>query len=1049
LTKFMIMKKFFPFILCAALSVSSYAQSTFTLTTPPCHDDGILTASFPTSLTPPLTVTWQTYGTSGAAIIHTGVSGFSDALTGYSGGELTVSATDALGITDSSALYPGAPPFTICSIGALPGLCPALDTISANVCAGGTGPFTYQWYNITTSAFVGTGGTLYVPAGLYGVTVTDATGCTFGSLVSSISDYAYTIPSFYDSIATTPANCTNGTAVVHTYSGGVPPFTYLWSNGATTDSIFGLVMGAYSVKVTDAVGCTADSVLGFVRQSITITAPIVATPATCVASNGAVIAFGSGGTPPYSYLWSNGATTQSQSGLTAGSYNVIVTDANGCIGGSYGSVTASTPITVTYTATPSLCTTPDGTATISPVGGTAPYTTTWATSPAQYGLTAINLTYGLYYFSVTDDSGCVQSGTVYVPPIDVMSATFAATPALCTLSNGSLTVYPAGGVTPYSYSWSTGATTAGISSEPAGDYTVVITDALDCKITKEPYLPYNSPIGIGVNTTPATCIFNSDGMDSVAVWGGTAPYTYAWSNGGTTAGISGLPHGPYWVGVTDSLGCTSPWMYSYVGYDTSSSCYCTITGTVYYDANDNCIQDPGEAGIPNIQIYISGRGYTYTDASGHYSYKVPSGSYTVSETVLTFYPLSSCQPNNVAVVSVAGGGCVNTVNFANTIDTIHDMHISTWDYDLPRPIPGHSYSHVTIVSNHGTIPEDSIYVTYNPDGQLFAPTFTPGGDFSGSSYQYQSTSSFPTLMPGASQEFFMTYNVPTDIPLGTPVVFKDSVSYKAPITNWLTDYSPWNNVNYFTTYTVGSFDPNFKEVSPVGKGSQGYINYTDSTLEYMVHFQNTGTAPAENVVVVDTLDNNLNWTSLTPIFESGNNCRVMLTQSGSSKIAQFIFNEINLPTKASDEVRSNGMLTYSVKLMPNLAHGTQIKNRASIYFDYNAPIMTNTTLNTIDTAASSSVNSVKSIAALYNTFNIYPNPANQTFNAVINSDAGGNAIMNVSDITGRVLISKTITLQKGSQTISVDASQLAPGNYFVTIDRNGLQQTQKLVIIKS
>ncbi len=1042
------MKKLFPLFLFVAFSITTNAQTSFSLLSPACHNDGVLSASF-TGLTPPLTVKWFTQGSAGTTIVHTSVTGLSDVLTGYSGGPLTISATDAMGTVDTGS-YAGAPPFILCSPIVTGGVCPTPDTLTASVCSGGTAPFHYTWYNISTSGIVGTMNPISVtPGDIYGVTATDAAGCTYGSLVDPLQIYAYTLPSFYDTMHTTVANCTNGTATTSVYGGGIPPYTYLWSTGATTPNISGLVTGLYYVTITDAIGCSYTDV-GFVSQAITISAPIVPTPTTCLAADGAVIAFGSGGTPPYSYIWSNGATSSSQTGLTSGPYSVNVTDANGCIGSGGTYVGASTPISVTYTTTPSLCTSPTGTATLTITGGTLPYSTMWYTTPAQTGTTAIALTSGTYSFRVTDAMGCVQSGTTYIPPIDVISASFLATPAVCTLSTGSMTAYPTGGVTPYTYLWSTGTGGATISSRAAGWYSVTITDNLGCKLTKSEYLPFTSPVHLGAVSTPATCIYANDGTNTAYAWGGTPPYSYGWSTGGTTSTISALPTGPYWVHVTDVMGCTTYDQYSYVGYDTSgTSCYCTIDGTVYHDVNNNCIQDPGEDGIPNIQIHISGgpgvNVYTYTDASGYYSYKVPSGSYTVAQKVLAFYPLASCQLNNVHVTAVAGTGCINTVNFADSMDTIHDMHISTWDYMYHGPVIGHGYSQVSVISNDGTVTEDSILVGYKPDGQLFGPTFVPGSYFSGSPYYY-ATDSFTSLAPGTNKAFLINYTVPTNIPINTSVVFKDTVVAAGPASNWVNDYSPWNNVNYFTTTTLTSFDPNFKEVSPKGTGAAGIISYTDSVLEYMVHFQNTGTYMAENIVVIDTLDDNLDWTSMRPVYESAP-CKVTLTQNGAKKIAKFTFNNINLPTRTSDEVRSNGMFTYTIHIKPGLPVGTQFKNRAAIYFDYNEPVITNSTLNTLGTAASGVyVNNVTPAQA--GSFAVYPNPANKTFNAVIANETAGKGTINVTDITGAVIVSRTLALQKGSQTISFDAGHFAAGTYFVTFNNGTTTQTQKLVIIR-
>jgi len=1028
--------------LFVAFSVISYAQTlSFTLVSPPCNDNGVLKVDM-TGLTPPITVSWTTYGTTGTNIIHVVTGTTIDVLSAYSGGPVYVSATD--GTHNAYNSYNGAPAFTY-TIASSPEVCPVLGSLSATA-SGGTAPYTYQWYNTATSAVEGTGTPINLATGTYGVIITDASGCVYGSQYKNETSntVGYVAP-YTVTLDATPANCTNGTAaVIGISSGATLPVSYLWTNGASTSSISGLSTGTYGVLVTDALGCTANSTSVFVSQSVAINASVTPTPTICTDTSGAIIAYGSGGTSPYSFLWSNGATTQSQTDLGAGLYSVIITDANGCVGSGSGYVNITTPIAVTYSVNPSLCVTANGNATIDPVGGTAPYTTMWYTTPAQTGVTATYLSAGTYDFMVTDAAGCVQTGTVTVPPIDVISLSFTSTPALCTLSTGSLNVAAVGGVSPYTYSWNTGVTTPSLSSVPSGTYAITVTDALGCTTTENTYLSNYSTMSVGLTSTPASCIFNNDGAITATAVGGTPPYSYGWSSGGSTSTIINLPYGPYWINVTDAAGCIAS-NYSYVPYDASGTdCYCTISGTVYNDLDTNCTLDSGDVGIPNVQVYCSGIGYTYTNASGFYSFQVPTGTYTISESVLPFYPLSSCQNNNIVVTTTAASGCVNTVNFANVADSIHDIHISTWDYS--KPVKGNVYTQVTVISNDGTIAEDSILSVYKTDGQLFAPTITPMDIFNGvSSNNYNTAGSFPALNPGADQVFYMDYNVPANIPLNTNVVFVDSAAYKAPMSNWLTDYSPWNNVNYFTTATVASYDPNFKEVNPKGTGTNGLITYADSTLEYMVHFQNTGAEAAQNVIVVDTIDNNLNWTSLRPEYMSAA-CKVTLQQVGIYKIATFTFNNINLPTNTTSPMLSNGMFTYTIKTNSGLAVGTQFRNHASIYFDGNAPFTTNTTLNTLGSTGSTATNNIQPVNV--NSFVVYPNPANMNFYSTINSSNAATAQMEVMDVTGKTLISKTIAIQAGTQTISTDVSQLAPGMYFVNLNQNGKMQTAKLVIMK-
>ncbi len=1062
------MKKLTLLVLVLIASITfSYAQDTvtFTLVTTPCDTNGVLVAHIPTTVSLPYAVYWNggtthrpsvaLYGYFGInSKVDTITSGYTDTLWNYTGDVVYTGVLNIPALTPVSGIFPGMPPINYTFTTVNPHCPSTIGGISVSA-IGGTPPYTYNWYHYGSSTSIGTTSIISGTPGYFGVDITDAAGCVFGSNYNNGGyddsargfDSIVIIPALSITTASTIASCTNGTASFTIDTGGtsVPPYTYLWSNGATTPSISGLVMGIYTVTVTDANGCSASKFVE-VSQSVTINDSLIVTPATCLATNGGIIDFPSGGMPPYSYAWSNGATTQGQTGLTPGFYIVTATDANGCTGSNYNWITTSSPITVTYTATPSACTTPTGTATLSIVGGTLPYNITWYTSPVQTTATATGLMAGNYNFHIVDAVGCVQNGTVVIPPIETITISYTSTPALCTLANGTISATAIGGLAPYSYLWTTGATTSSISGQPAGTYYVTVTDANGCSATHCSNIYYVSPVMVSFSTTPSSCLFNNDGAANMFAYGGTPPYNYHWNTGATTSTISGIPSsaitpGSYWGVVTDAAGCTSDWSYTNVGYNLyDSSCFCVIKGRVYYDINDNCVQDPGEPGVHHIQIHCSGMGYTYTNDSGYYYFLVPSGTYTVSETVLAYYPLSSCQSNNVVVTASAATGCVIHVNFANVINPIQSVHISTWD--IFKPIPGNIYHQSCLITNEGTVTDTTILSKYKTDGQLFGASYTPSGIFTLDSLNCYGTEagSGLTLSPGVTQHFEIQYNVPTFIPLGTNVIFKDTVAHVAPISNWLTDYSPWNNVNYFTTTVVSSFDPNFKEVSPKGTTPYGIIGYEDSILQYMVHFQNTGTSPAQNIVVIDTIDANLDWTTLTPVYESAP-CKISLNNAG---VATFTFKNINLPAAGTTNLlSSNGMFTYTIKTRSRLPYGTQFRNSASIYFDYNAPIKTNTTLNTLV-----AVNEVNKIAAINDFFKVYPNPAANTVSIQIDCTTPANAQMNIADISGRTLISKTLDLQAGLQTITQSLNQLANGIYFVTLNMDGKLQTQKLVVMR-
>lgn len=980
--------------------------------------------------TPPYTYRW-------IDIVSSLVVGTTNPLsvpTGY----YTLVVTDASGCvfeTEDSARNPVVMPAFSYSVTRTPALCPSPGSATVTT-SGGTLPFTYNWLN-TSGTSVSTSNPATLAAGTYSIIVTDATGCA--------EPFYYPIriintPDFTASLSSTLANCTNGT-ITATVTGGVPPYSYWWSTGATSPGITGLSRGYYKVLITDAIGCTNDTLTAdSVRQAITIGANTVPTPATCIDTNGSIIVFGSGGTTPYTYLWSNGATTQSVGHLGRGIMDVTVTDARGCIGSGYGYVNTSSPVYATYTATASLCTSPTGTATLSITGGTLPYTVRWYTIPMQSGMTATALAPGNYYFDITDAAGCTRSGTVVVPPIDIIALAMGSTPATCLLSDGTATVAASAGVPPYTYLWTTGSTTTTATGLAVGAYHVTVTDANGCTARASTSVSRSTPLILGLSTTSASCIFNTNGAIHATASLGVPPYTYTAGGTTSTTGIfTGLGSGDYWVYVTDAAGCTAS-AHTHVDYNHyDSSCLCLIKGNVYHDINDNCTKDVGEPGIYHIQMHCSGIGYNYTDPSGDYYFLVPSGTYSVSQNVLAYYPLSYCQPASVSYTAVAGTGCRTTINFADSLNPIRDIHVSNWDFTRARP--GFAYTNVSVITNDGTSNESNILASYKPDGQIYAPSFVPSGIFLGTPYYYNTSAYFPTLLPGAGQYFLNNYFVPASIPLGTMVNFRDTVAYQAPVSNWLLDYSPWNNTNDFNTEIVGSYDPNFKEVSPKGTGATGIISTTDSILEYMVHFQNVGNYAAENVVVVDTLSANLDWRTMKPVFNS-NRAIVTINEAG---VAKFTFNNINLPPASSQPIESNAFFTYTVKQMPGLAIGSRIKNTAYIYFDFNAPIITNTTINTIG----SDPLSVPNLAtADINTFNVYPNPATNSCIISLNNAHTGIAEMKVADIAGRTMIANTLSLEQGKQNIPLNVASLTPGVYFVTINGNGLQQTQKLVIMK-
>lgn len=1023
--------------------------ATCTVLKQPCNEsDGVLAVKVTsTILIPPLTFQYSYYvsgGVNSSFVTHSNVNALSDTLKGTQGCSSVYiydNFQHSCSITNTGMLSP----FVIDYPVVTPAICPATTGTAKITINSGAMPDTVRWYQNVGGIpvnMVGMGNPMDLPAGKY-IALVSANGCrAYSQSGKSTQDsngvYSpfniTTISNIKFSTTTTAANCKNGTASISNVNGGVAPYTYHWSNGATTAAVGNLTMGSYPVTVTDSQGCFATTYT-YISQTKVITVTYTITKPTCLQNDGSLIAFSSGGKSPYTYVYSNGANGDNVCCLSGGTYlNIIATDANGCEGQTYAYIQSATPITVTYSTIASSCTAPTGSATLTINGGTGPYDVQWNTYPVQSGNTVSNLNPCTVGFKVTDTKGCVQSGSIIIPPQSTITASLASTNPVCPLKTGAVYANATGSNPPFTYLWNTGETKQEILDAPLGNYFCKITDKVGCSVTKYKDVRSVSPVNVSLSPVDASCLYANDGSIEATPYGGTAPYTYSWSMGQSGFKATGLGKGKYYVYVTDVNGCSKD-NHAYVGYDANNDdCYCTIKGKVYVDLNNNCQFDTGENGVKNIMIHCEGFGYTNTDANGDYAFLVPTGNYILSESVQSVYPLADCQNNSVSVPVTAAHGCTTTVNFANVVNPLHDINIITTS--INSAVRGFPYNQSIIVQNDGTISEPDIQLRYEHDGQLqyvntIPEIFTQPDPINKPNY-FSINTGFPTLSPGASLRFYTNYMVPTNIPLGTTVNFADTVVYAPPIANWRADYSPWNNVNSFQTTILGSFDPNFIEVLPKGKKEQGYIVNDDSVLTYIIHFQNSGSYYAENIVLTDTLDSNLDLKSLKPGY-SDHDYTADITESG---ILKFTFKNIHLIWKAKSEIASSGLVTYSIKHKPNLADGTKIKSTASIYFDFNDAILTNTALNTILERTVGIKESKNSEV------HVYPNPAKDELFVKLNN-VDKILYLSIYDLTGRML-QKERTLNNSIQKISVN--KLSKGIYFLELLKvNGEKSTVKFV----
>ncbi|HTL81103.1 MAG TPA: gliding motility-associated C-terminal domain-containing protein [Bacteroidia bacterium] len=521
---------------------------------------------------------------------------------------------------------------------------------------GGTGPYTFSWApggQITPSI-------INLCPGSYTCTITDSHNCT--------AQYTATItqPPLLQ-VSLTAVNCScfgvcDGSAT-STVTGGTAPYTYLWSGGQITPNIFNQCAGTYTLNVTDANGCTASATITITQPAQLLVNPTGVNISCFNSCNGTATANASGGTAPYSYVWSpSGGNGPVASNLCPGTYTVNVTDANGCTAS--GQVTITQPLQLLAGASGVNITcfgSCNGSATSNPSGGTSPYTYNWM--PGNLSTQTIsNLCPGSYTLTVTDANNCTANATITITQPPALTANVSHTNVSCNgACDGTATSSPTGGVSPYTYNWVPGnLTTPTISSLCPGTYTVTVTDANGCTATQQTTITQPNPLNVTINSSPIACNSVCNGTAAAVVSGGTPTYTYAWSPGGqTTSGISNLCAGTYTVDVTDANGCTAnanvtlnqPTALILTQSSTNISCNGSCDGTATVSPSGGTSPysyswAPGGQTTPTINNLCAGSyTVTVTDASGCDG----------TETITITQPLSLIANVNSINVSCNGG----------------------------------------------------------------------------------------------------------------------------------------------------------------------------------------------------------------------------------------------------------------------------------------------------------------------------------------------------------------------------------------------------------
>ena len=561
-------------------------------------------------------------------------------------------------------------------------------TITAS---GGTSPYSYQWSNsnaiILSSA---SASIINLKADTYSVTVTDAKGC------SKIASYTITEPvqSLMASVTKTNVSCYAGSdgSVDLTTTGGTTSYNYNWSNGATSEDLNSLTVGTYSVLITDNNGCTKQGSYTIAQPTLGLSSVITQKDVLCFgASTGSLSVNVTGGTMPYvSYVWSNGATTKDITNIPAGNYSVTVTDSKGCtqITTAVVSQPLAALLTTNITTSVSCNTGTNGTIDLTIIGGTTPYVYQWSNSGSvilsttQQDLT--NLKADVYTILVTDAHSCTTVNNVIISqPVAPVSVALSGFNINCFGANtGSVASAVSGGTSPYTYSWSNGATNSSINALIAGIYTLTETDANGCIKTNS--ITITEPASAVMATTygiSVGCPGGHDGQVDLSVTGGTPPYSYSWSNGATTQDLNNVVANTYNVNVTDSKQCI------------------TTSGIV--------IQEPQNAlsistVVDSVSCYNNSDGkVSVTISGGTLPYRIEWGaSIYLMNNIMNSQQIKNLVAGTYLVRVTDGNECMVT----QTVTVYQPLPLSLNFVSSPVSCKGGTDGSIAITVNGGTIP---------------------------------------------------------------------------------------------------------------------------------------------------------------------------------------------------------------------------------------------------------------------------------------------------------------------------------------------------------
>ncbi len=458
--------------------------------------------------------------------------------------------------------------------------------------------------------------------------------------------------------------------------------------------------------------------------------------------------------------------------------------------------------------------------------------------------------------------------------------------------------------------------------------------------------------------------------------------------------------------------------------------YWNVMGNIYFDSNSNCNYDSADVSQPNIPVDlwqgVNLLQQTFSIGGGTYSFDVNSvGTYevTIDTTNLPFYVLCPNSGVHTSIIT-AFDSTDSDADFALICKPDYNVTVNSVIRDSGLIRPGNK----SLINIHaGDFANFYGADCMNGIGGQLQVTVTGPAQYIG----YAIGSIAPTTVTGntltwnivdfGTVDFFHDFHI--RLLTDTTATVGDFVCVDATISSNPADVNQSNNHLNQCFAVVNSFDPNVKEVSP-----QELTN-VNKWLTYTIHFQNTGNAPAQHIQILDTLDTDFNVSTFQLLAYSHAN----MTQVLEGGIVHFNFPNINLPDSNSNEPASHGYIQYKIKPKAGTQITSSFDNTASIYFDFNAPVVTNTTHTTFTTG-------IGHLAVDSWQLSVYPNPFSNEF--TVDSKQLAGSTITISDILGRTIYSE----QTNQKSVSINLKSISSGIYFIKVQlQNGELHVKKIV----